>query len=596
MQMKKWAAWLLALWLLPAGALAAVELNMSADSLAVESILDFTLDAPDAQEYRYTLYRDDKKLFATQAAPYGFGSYLPREAGEYTLRAEAHTPLGWESAQADFTVTEALSFSLSPLPPSLEAGDGVKLDVSAKGGNGEYRYLYSVQPAGEEKTILEQEGDSSFLWVPGEAGEYTLTILVADGMGAWARQEMHLQIGQGPGISWEAAGGALLAHGGQKSWIIYAEGPWRARSQSDFIEVIQGEGNPGDVLILEIKESTASYRAGKVILESGGKRAEMNVGQSAGNGIDEDISLSPPADPIRVEGAAHTAWLGAKGAREFSVHSPGAFRFSTENDFIHPQKTADGLSLEVAPWEGPGVRKGAVILENGDSMAAIHVYQAAQGQKDAIFQPEGPFPMPADTQNDFVTYSQFSGYWKDKKYRTSTLEHSGCAIFALSHALQHLGYEGEETRPETLAQTYAFALLQGGTMNSTLVGHAGDDLGFKTRYDLYEDLPSIRSKMDQGAVYSFGVVTGHIAMIIEKNEAGNMFRVVDSAPSATWERIKNASLYIQDEGGNFIPISDLSQIPGIRYYIETESFGGATYWLEGSYIAKRGVRLIQPEK
>jgi len=237
-----------------------------------------------------------------------------------------------------------------------------------------------------------------------------------------------------------------------------------------------------------------------------------------------------------------------------------------------------------------------VTVESGRDVAFIHLYQVGKEKEGNPLPEAEPFPLPDASESAFVIHSQSSGYWQDKKYSISNLEQSGCAVFALSHALQYLGYTGDKIRPENLAEEYAFALMKdgSGTMNSSLVGHAGDDFGFRTRYELYEDLPTIRSKMDQGAVYSFSVVSGHIAMIIEKSGDGKMFRVVDSAPSATWERIKGASLYLENDG-EFIPIDDLSQIPGIRYYIETESFGGATYWLEAGYIAKRGVRLIQPK-
>ena len=72
-----------------------------------------------------------------------------------------------------------------------------------------------------------------------------------------------------------------------------------------------------------------------------------------------------------------------------------------------------------------------------------------------------------------------------------------------------------------------------------------------------------------------------------------MLRIIDSAPSATWERIKGAQLYKQAADGSFSPIAALSELDGIRYYPENNAFGGTTYWLESSYVAKRGVRLIQ---
>lgn len=198
-------------------------------------------------------------------------------------------------------------------------------------------------------------------------------------------------------------------------------------------------------------------------------------------------------------------------------------------------------------------------------------------------------------EKEFILYSQSDGFWKDQPYRHSTLEHSGCAIFALSHALQLLGYEDEAILPQNLAKTYAACLLEGGTMNSALVGRAGDDLGFKTRYELYENLSEIRQKMAQGAVFSFAVVSGHIAMVAGESEDGTKFRIIDSAPSATLERIKNAAIYILDAEGNWQAVTDLAQIPGLRYFIENDAFAGTEYYLDAAYVAKRGVRLIQPQ-
>lgn len=198
-------------------------------------------------------------------------------------------------------------------------------------------------------------------------------------------------------------------------------------------------------------------------------------------------------------------------------------------------------------------------------------------------------------EKEFSLYSQQDGYWEDQGYRHSNLEHSGCAIFALSHALQLLGYSGENILPENLAKTYAFCLLEGGTMNSTLIGNAGNDFGFKTRYELYENKQEIISRMAQGAVYSFAVVQGHIAMVAEVSEDQSKFRIIDSAPSATFERIKNAKLYYRNEAGEFIAANTLDDIPGSRYFIEKNAYGGMEYWLDASYVVKRGVRLIMPK-
>lgn len=202
---------------------------------------------------------------------------------------------------------------------------------------------------------------------------------------------------------------------------------------------------------------------------------------------------------------------------------------------------------------------------------------------------------PDEVKQEFVLYGQQDTSWHGVKYRHSDLETSGCAIFALSHILQLMGYEGDEILPENLAREYAFCLVEGGTLNSTLVGNAGKDLGFKTRYDLYENLGEIADKTRQGAMWSFMVAKGHIAAVVGISEDGKMFRIIDSAPSATFERMENASMYLQNEDGTFSPITDLAQVPGARFYLETNGYNGMEYWLEGSYVARQGVRLIMPD-
>ena len=195
----------------------------------------------------------------------------------------------------------------------------------------------------------------------------------------------------------------------------------------------------------------------------------------------------------------------------------------------------------------------------------------------------------------FTLYSQMDGTWRNKKYRKSNLEKSGCAIFALSHALQLLGHHEEASRPEQLAVTYAFCLVDGGTLNSTLIGNAGKEFGYKTRFKLYTDKKEITRKLAQGALFSFGIVTGHIALIDRLSDDGTMCHIIDSAPTATFERITGEMPSIYDEiSGKFIQVSTPAEIPGLLYYVDTEGYDGAEYWLSLRYVSERGVRLIQP--
>ncbi len=195
-----------------------------------------------------------------------------------------------------------------------------------------------------------------------------------------------------------------------------------------------------------------------------------------------------------------------------------------------------------------------------------------------------------------LIFDQFDGTWDTVKYRHSDLEASGCAIFALSSALRKLGFVTDDALPAALAEDYAFCLVEGGTLNSTLVGNAAKNFGFRTRYDLYTDRESVEALFAQGALFSFSVVKGHIALADAISEDGSMIHVVDSALTATFSRLKDESVYIMDEGGTFIPVAEPSSVPGARYFIETEAYSGGEYWLETDYVVGRGVRLIMKKE
>lgn len=196
----------------------------------------------------------------------------------------------------------------------------------------------------------------------------------------------------------------------------------------------------------------------------------------------------------------------------------------------------------------------------------------------------------------FVLYSQKDGWWLGKKYRTSTLDKSGCAIFTLAHALQLMGFTGAKDCPEQLAVDYAFCLVDGGTLNSTLIGRAAKNYGFSTKPDLINSAPEITSRLQDGDLFTFAIVSGHIALACGLSEDGTKVKIIDSAPATTLERIKNGSLYVQESDGTWREIHDIAEIPGAKYYFETDCFGGLTYYLDLKYVAKRGVRLIRPAK
>ena len=97
-----------------------------------------------------------------------------------------------------------------------------------------------------------------------------------------------------------------------------------------------------------------------------------------------------------------------------------------------------------------------------------------------------------------VVYSQKDGWWKKKSYGSSTLEIAGCGIFTLSHAVQRLGFSGEDVLPDVFGKTYAFCLVEGGTANERLLTNAGKIYDFITQDALEESEEGIAACLRRG--------------------------------------------------------------------------------------------------
>lgn len=600
--MRRVLGWLagLVLAMVPAMAGAEAVLTASAEEITAGCAIDFTVAGESATGWRYTMLRGGKELFVCDT-PESVVSYLPQEEGRYQLQVasvpdeppakgkgkSAPKVTAAPLATVDFTVLPPLSLRLAPMAAELACGEPLLVDVQAEGGAAPYRCTYTV--AQGDRVTLRQSSGTGWHWVPSTPGEYTLTVALTDARGACTESTTTFRVTDGPGLSARAVGGQLLAHGGQQGWIIYAPADWEASTGADFIALDRRSGRSGQVLTVTATGETDTLRKGEILITCGGKSLRLPVYQSAGHGVDEEIRLGGASAGPQVDGTRHALWTDASASRTFTVQSDEDWTASADADFIRVETAGDALTLTLDDPDFGTLRSGTVTVHSPAGDAYIHLYQPPAESLHAA----EALPLPEE-EAGITLHSQQSGLWKNVRYDTSTLEHSGCAIFALSHALQQLGYTGEAITPAVLAKTYAFALLEGGTMNSTLVGHASEDFGFRTRYELYENIGTIRSKMAEGAVFSFSVASGHIAMIAEMNEDGTMFRVIDSAPSATWERIRNARLYRQEADGSFVAVESLNELEGARFYIETGGYGALTYWLEDDYVARRGVRLIQP--
>ena len=198
-----------------------------------------------------------------------------------------------------------------------------------------------------------------------------------------------------------------------------------------------------------------------------------------------------------------------------------------------------------------------------------------------------------------VVYSQKDGWWYRKWYSKAykrDLQKSACAFFTLSHALQRMGYADESVAPEQLAKVYSGYYVEGrGTYNKGLVAKAAEDYDFQTLKDKDElTAKELADLLRRGDMFSFHIVSGHVALLDGISEDGTKVHVVDSAPGATMDPKRNGgAVYYLNEDGTFTQAETPADIPGIRWFFETNEYGGASYWMDLDYCAGCRMYLIR---
>ena len=203
---------------------------------------------------------------------------------------------------------------------------------------------------------------------------------------------------------------------------------------------------------------------------------------------------------------------------------------------------------------------------------------------------------PAERGADII-YSQQDGWWSGVWYVKElkrTLESSGCAVFAVSEALQRLGFDDDAALPENLGPAYQKCYVEGvGTSTEALVTQAGISFGFDTQHRLIRAEDEVVSFLKRGDLFCLGIVQGHVVLADGIDEAAGKVHIADSAPGVTFDKVKNIPACVRGEDGSWQAIRKPEEIPGIRWYFETGRFGGAGYWLDLKDCAARGLRLIR---
>ena len=236
------------------------------------------------------------------------------------------------------------------------------------------------------------------------------------------------------------------------------------------------------------------------------------------------------------------------------------------------------------------------------TLTATVVYGKKDEESASITIPvSGTAPVQAGPD---VVYSQKDGWWHSVIYRpkkpVETLEKGGCAIFSLSHILQRLGFSGEDVLPENLCVKNSRFYIPGrGTDNPGLILQASKDYGFTTQEDLIETEKGVADCLKRGDLLTFMIVTGHIAMADGISEDGQYVHIVDSATGATFERKDKwktkGHIFYRAEDGSFTEALSADELPGIRWFFETEDYCGMTYWMDLHYCAHQGMRLVRKD-
>lgn len=346
-----------------------------------------------------------------------------------------------------------------------------------------------------------------------------------------------------------------------------------------------------------LSESIAAVSAAEpmTILSIGDQWVQVSCGEDPGAQVQGYVRMADIAQWRETPSAAEHAPVQAQ--LELSAN---ALRLGEELDVLVSGEAGAACSVRVlrdgkTVMDSRAVESGTAFSYRPRQKGVYQMELVVRRADGAAIGCEARFTVEGDAAAEApAVYSQKDGWWLDKKYSRSNLDQSGCAIFTLSHALARLGKASEKTAPDVLAKTYPMYLAESGTVTSNLLAAAGRDFGFATDKDKIYDAGQITQRLREGAVCSFAIVNGHIALVAGLSAESTMVRIVDSAPSATFERIENAQLYIDDGEGGYRAVTSLAEIPGAKYYLETEQYGGLEYYLTLDYVAGRGVRVIRP--
>ena len=124
-------------------------------------------------------------------------AWTPVKSGEYHLYVDAKDTSGkLASKRLNLTVAQGplkiMSFTADNTSPLT--GSGVRLDCIAVGGSGDVTYTFYCESGGNWVRIQDFGSQSSVVWKPAKAGDYTVYAEARDAGGAVERRSLHVSV------------------------------------------------------------------------------------------------------------------------------------------------------------------------------------------------------------------------------------------------------------------------------------------------------------------------------------------------------------------------------------------------------------------
>ena len=138
---------------------------------------------------KFSVIKDGKETIIQKYSTKGFAVWKPTEAGTYTLKAYANDGTKTITAKKTYVITEAKFKELSienittNLSSPQKKGTNINIVTDAVNGQGTLNYRYVVLKNGVNVYTRGYNSRNNAVWIPSEAGNYTIVAKVKDSTG-----------------------------------------------------------------------------------------------------------------------------------------------------------------------------------------------------------------------------------------------------------------------------------------------------------------------------------------------------------------------------------------------------------------------------